>query len=310
MENKINVNELFEVIDKKLIEKGIPITHRYIDATGEVSQHFGNIQIPISPKSLLHDNELGNQLCIWLHDWYTQKYGDNQRFNFDLGFFYQRIRGDLWRYRVPNFFGTCNFFISKDLSDKGGNNETNIMRMSEKMTQFYVNELSDDELSAIFISFSNAIEVFQIFNLWSSLDLRMFSAIQADLRNISIQLDNHRPHYGQTKWSYLQCAEKIIKSWLLKSGVSEELLKNKYGHNIHKLVNAFNHHYVQKISTKELSHIDCSADARYADEIYNLDDILNAQRWLFKLINSISYHPVSLDHDITKSHIDTLHSGS
>lgn len=300
MEKKVNVNEVFEYIDKKLIEKGVPITHRYIDAIGEVSQHFDNIPIPISPKALLPDNELGNQLCIWLNNWYTNKYGDNQKFNSDLGFFYQKIRGDLWKYRVPNFYGTCNFFINQDLSDKGKDNETNIMRMSEKMTQSYVNELSDDELSEIHLSFTNAIEVFQIFNSWSSSGLRMFSAIQADLRNVSIQLENHIPHYGQTKWSYLQCAEKIIKSWLLKSGVPDEVLKNKYRHSIHKLVNAFNKHYVQQISIKELAHIDCSADARYEDGSYSLDDIVKTQDWLFKLIISIGYSPW-LSSGITKT---------
>lgn len=302
MKKKVNVNEVFEGIDRKLIEKGVPITHRYMDAIAEVSKHFGNIPIPIpiSPKALLPDNELGNQLCVWLNNWYTNKYDDNQKFNSDLGFFYQKIRGDLWKYRVPDFYGTCNFFINQDLSDKGKDNETNIMRMSEKMTQSYVNELSDDELSEIHSSFANAIEVFQIFNSWSSSGLRMFSAIQADLRNVSIQLENHIPHYGQTKWSYLQGAEKIIKSWLLKSGVPEEVLKKKYGHSIHKLVNAFNKHYVQQISTKELAHIDCSADARYEDENYSLDDIVKAQNWLFKLIVSIGYSP-ELSPDITKT---------
>lgn len=291
MKKEINANEIFENIDKSLIEKGVPITHRYMEAIREVSQHFGNIPIPISPKALLPHNELGNQLCIWLDNWYTNKYGDNQKFNSDLGFFYQKIRGDLWKYRIPNFYGTCNFFINQDLSDKGKGNETNIMRMSERMTQVYVNDLSDGELSEIHSNFANAIEVFQIFSSWSSSGLRMFSAIRADLRNVSIQLENHIPHYGQTKWSYLQCAEKIIKSWLLKSSVSEEELKKKYGHSIHKLVNAFNKHYVQQISIKELTHIDCSADARYEDESYSLEDIVKAQNWLFKLIISIGYSP-------------------
>jgi hypothetical protein len=270
-----------------------------MDATGEVSQHFGNIPIPMSPKALLPDNELGNKLCIWLDNWYTNKYGDNLNFNFDLGFFYKKIQGDLWKYRIPNFCGTCNFFISQDLSDKGKENETNIMRMAEKMTQSYVNKLNNDELSEIRLSFANAIEVFQVFSSWSSSDLKMYNAIRADLRNVSIQLDDHIPHYGQTKWSYLQCAEKIMKSWLLKSGVTEEVLKKRYGHSIHKLTNAFNKHYVPQVSTAELLHIDCSADARYEDGSYGLDDIVNAQNWLYKLIVSIGYSP-ELNSDLTR----------
>jgi hypothetical protein len=291
MKNKVNVNEVFEQIDNKLIEKGVPKTDRYMDAIEEVSVHFGNIAIPISPKALLPDNELGNQLCVWLDNWYTNKYGDSQNFNSDLGFFYKKIQGDLWKYRIPNFCGTCDFFISQDLSDKGKDNQTNILRMSDKMTQSYVNKLNNDELSGILLSFENAIEVFQVFGSWSSADLKMYSAIRADLKNVSVQLDDHIPHYGQTKWSYLQCAEKIMKSWLLKSGLTEKVLKNKYGHKIDKLARAFNEHYVQQVTIADLPHIDCSPNARYENGCYGLGDIVNAQSWLFKLIISIGHSP-------------------
>ncbi|MEZ9510908.1 hypothetical protein AB4341_08580 [Vibrio breoganii] len=290
MRKQININDVFESIDNKLIEKRVPITHRYMDATREVSQYFGNVPIPISPKSLLPNNEFGNKLCIWLSDWYDHKYGDSQNINCDLGVFYQKVRGDLWKYRIPNFYGRCSFFVSQDLSDKGSNNETNILRMCEDMTESYVNNLSNEELKEIASNYSNAIEVFQTFSSWSSSNLKMHSTIRADFRNISTQLDTHTPHYGQAKWAYLQAAEKIIKSWLMKSGLDGAALK-KLGHNMHRLVNAYNENYAQPISLINLEHINCPADARYEDENFSMVDVLNSQSWLFELITSIGYSP-------------------
>ncbi|ROR25448.1 hypothetical protein EDB67_10498 [Vibrio crassostreae] len=293
MNKKVNINDIFESIDNNLIERRVPITYRYMDATREVSQYFGNIPIPISPNSLIPNNEFGNKLCIWLSDWYGHKYGDRQHYNGDLGVFYQIVQGDLWKYRVPNFYGRCNFFVSQDLSDKGGNSETNILRMCEDMTESYANRLSNEELIDIASNYSDAIEVFQIFNSWSSLNLRMYSTIRADFRNVSTQLDTHTPHYGQAKWAYLQAAEKIIKSWLMKSGLDQQALK-KYGHNMHKLVNIYNKNYVQQISLINLEHISCPADARYEDETFSMVDTLNSQCWLFNLITTIGYSPKPL----------------
>lgn len=86
MRKKVIINEVFEEIDQRLIEQGLPITLRYMQAVGEVSKYFENTSIPLSPKSLLPDNDLGNQLCVWLNDWYDAKYGKLQSFNSDLGF--------------------------------------------------------------------------------------------------------------------------------------------------------------------------------------------------------------------------------
>lgn len=291
MKKEIVINDIFENIDKRLTERGVPITLRYMEAVGEISKYFDNTPIPLSPKSLLPNNDFGNQLCIWLHNWYDAKYGDNQRYNSDLGFLYQKIRGDLWHYRVPNFCGTCNFFIDKDLKVCGENNETNILRMSPKMTQSYVNSLTEIELEQLVSNFGSAIESFEIISGWRVIKIPYHQAIDADFKAISAQIEPHIMNYGQARWAYLQCTEKILKSWLLKAGLPEEQLKNKFGHSIHKLVNAFNKHYEVQLSIDKLEAINCPASARYGDDSFISDDIIEAQKWLFNLIKSIGFSP-------------------
>ncbi|EGQ7855920.1 HEPN domain-containing protein [Vibrio parahaemolyticus] len=291
MSKKVVINDIFEEIDERLIAQGVPIKLRYMEAVGEVSAYFGNVPIPLSPKSLLPNNEMGNQLCVWLHDWYDAKYGKLQSFNSDLGFFYQKIRGDLWHYRVPNFVGTCNFFIDKNLTVCGAHNETNIMRMSSNMTQAYVNSLTDDELSSLMASFSSALESFEILSSWRIAKIPFCQAIEADLKTITVQLQTNTMNYGQARWAYSQCAEKILKAWLLKAGISEKRLKDKYGHSIHKLVNAFNKHYNEQLSSDKFDAITCSPSARYDEDDFSSEDIIEAQNWLFETIKTIGFSP-------------------
>ncbi|EHR6179316.1 MULTISPECIES: HEPN domain-containing protein [Vibrio] len=291
MSKKVVINDIFEEIDERLITQGVPIKFRYMEAVGEVSAYFGNVPIPLSPKSPLPDNEMGNQLCVWLHDWYDAKYGKLQSFNSDLGFFYQKIRGDLWHYRVPNFVGTCNFFIDKNLTVCGAHNETNIMRMSSNMTQAYVNSLTDAELISLMASFSSALESFEILSGWRIAKIPLCQAIEADLKTITVQLQTNTMNYGQARWAYSQCAEKILKAWLLKAGVSEKRLKDKYGHSIHKLVNAFNKHYNEQLSSDKFDAITCSPSARYDEDDFSSEDIIEAQNWLFETIKTIGFSP-------------------
>lgn len=295
MKDKLNLNEIFENIDIKLIERGTPIAHRFLEATTEVSNMF-NVSILLYPKGKINDGSLEYYLSSCLDNWYTAKYADKIKLNTDLGCFYIIIKKDLWKYRVPNFFGICNFFIEKDLSDKGSDNETNILRMCKDMTQFYVNNLNDFEQLYIFKAFENALEVFQIFGGWRADDVPMLEAIHADMNNISIQLDTTFPHYGQALFSYLQVGEKIIKSWLLNSELSLKELKGKYGHNVSKLAKAFNERYVEQLDINIINDLKNDSNFRYSKEKdFNINDIIKAQNTIFHIILTIGKSPIKKD---------------
>ena len=57
MKEKLNLNEIFENIDIKLIEREIPITHKFLEATTEVSNMF-NVPILLYPKGKIDDGSL------------------------------------------------------------------------------------------------------------------------------------------------------------------------------------------------------------------------------------------------------------
>ena len=148
------------------------------------------------------------------------------------------LQGDLWRFRVPNFYGKCEFFIEKNLNIKGGQNQTNILRMCKEITPFMIERLTDDELELIIDLYSKALESFQILNHWNSY-LIFAESIRADLRSIKNHLEINNQNFGQVKYAFMQCVEKILKSFLLKAGLTEKELKAKYGHSIVKLAKAY-----------------------------------------------------------------------
>ncbi|QSB54035.1 hypothetical protein I6J48_17950 [Acinetobacter calcoaceticus] len=291
MSKKLNLNELFEKIDNELIERRVPIAHRFLEATTEISNIF-NVAILLYPKGKIDNGSLEYYLSSCLDSWYTAKYGDKRKLNMDLGAFYIIIKQELWKYRVPRFFGTCNFFIGTDLSDKGENHETNILKMCKDMTQFYVNTLDNNELIYIFNEYKKAINIFQIFNGWREEDVAMLEAIYADMNNISVQLDNTFPHYGQALFSYLQVGEKIIKSWLLKSELTLKDLKEKYGHRIDKLAKAFNDRYVEQLEINIINGLINNPNLRYGKENdFDIKDIIKAQEAVFHIILRIGFSP-------------------
>ncbi|CAM3876241.1 hypothetical protein PAHA111176_23755 [Parendozoicomonas haliclonae] len=258
-------------------------------ATKDVSLFF-NVSIPISPNNPLPGNELGNMLAKELCSWYDHKYGDRQKISWKLGEFVLKIRNDLWLYKVPVYYGTCNFFINKNLSDSGDNCSVNILCMCKNMTQVYVNNLTNEELNYIAASFNFSRQSFEILNHWSKVNLPMYSALMADLENGRQQLITRHAHYGQAKWSYLQCFEKIIKGWLQKADISSKEIRS-FSHHLEKAVSKFNQVYRQNIDPNLYELVQCPASVRYDEVPTSKAEAIKSQNAVLSLIQQIGYSP-------------------
>ena len=114
------LNNLIEKFDKEAIDKRIAVYQRYMYIHSRLGNVFPTIPLPIVVNSPLNDNELGNFIVECLDKWCRSKYQNARRTNLDLGMVIINLQGDLWRFRVPNFYGKCEFFIEKNLNIKGG----------------------------------------------------------------------------------------------------------------------------------------------------------------------------------------------
>ena len=285
------LNNLIEKFDKEAIDKRIAVYQRYIYIHSRLGNVFPTIPLPIVVNSPLNDNELGNFIVECLDKWCRSKYQNARRTNLDLGMVIINLQGDLWRFSVPNFYGKCEFFIEKNLNIKGGQNQTNILRMCKEITPFMIERLTDDELELIIDLYSKDLESFQILNHWNSY-LIFAESIRADLRSIKNHLEINNQNLGQVKYAFMQCVEKILKSFLLKVGLTEKELKAKYGHSIVKLAKAYNENYQDNLSLKDINFIECAADARYGAVNIPIEDIMKAQQWFFYMCQTINFNPV------------------
>lgn len=287
--NQVDINKIFEKIDAKLAAENVPVDLRLDVAFGEVSDYFG-ICLPVRSSAPLPSNEAGNQIAAWLENWYQSMYGQQKTKRFVLGEFSVKIRNDLWLYSIPEYSGKCSFFVNKDLYDKGESYEANVLRMCIEMQQSYINRLTDAEVKYIFKTFNFSRESFEIYSCWSVLELPMYHAATADYENAKVQLHNYNPHYGQARWSYLQCFEKIIKSWLKKTGKTDSELRD-IGHSLEESIKKFNQLYSSKISLDLARKIQCSASVRYDEEESNKEQALAAEKAVLQLIHEIGFNP-------------------
>lgn len=284
-----NIQEIISDVDAKLIRKNIPIKIRCVSAIGEISDLL-DVPIPIYPDESCPVGILGEVLCREIYEWYGNRYGLRQRLNNDLGCFIIFLRGDFWFCRIPDFHGTCNFFICQDLSEKGNDNETNILNMIEGMTQDNASSLTDSELEMIYDLYLVALEASETLDAWRFSNLLMYEAAVADLNSATQHVISSSPHYGQAGWSYAQFIEKVIKSWLEVGRVEHKKIR-ALNHNISRIAEKYNEIYNNKITMSNISMIISSSGLRYDEVPISQNQIFEMQNKVFKVIIEIGMKP-------------------
>lgn len=291
----INESELKSFIGK--VDQGFdadktPIPHRIGRCLSEVSKKYDislPIFCPIEKKSL---NE-SYRVTYIVQEWYKERYGNRLHANYDIGFLLLLLRGQILTCRVPNFYGECNFFIDQDLNVKKNGNETNILEMIDGITQDFSNSLSDKEQSYIFSSFQKGLNAAIIISDWRLSNLEMIRAATNDLEGIKNNFILNQPHLANSKWAYNQFLEKILKSWLLKTGSTRPELQDK-GHKLISLVRFFNENYQNKINESKIPEIIGKPSLRYDEIEVTNEELIKVQDSVFDIILQIGSSPKSL----------------
>ena len=289
MIDKSDLIIFIEEIDKFFDSEQIPIHHRTMKCLSEVSKQY-NIKLPLSSscdKKSLNDSY---KITYIVQEWYEKRYGDRLRFNFDIGFSLLLLRGQLLTCRVPNFFGTCNFFIDRDFSSKVKGNETNILKMIKGITQDFSDSLSEKEEQYIFSSFQKGLNAAIIISDWSLCNLEMIKAAMNDLEGIKQNVSLNQPHTANCKWAYNQFLEKTLKSWIIKAGVSRQELKKK-GHKLEDLFDVFNVCYQANLDKSKVSLIMGSPSLRYDEIQVTNEELITIQDCVHEIVIQIGSSP-------------------
>ncbi|WHP31738.1 hypothetical protein QMG90_01960 [Trabulsiella odontotermitis] len=287
------LRELIKEIDDEFSSAGVPIPHRTINCIALISQKL-NVNLPISARQEQCYMSEGHKITFIISEWYKEMYGKRLNVNVDIGFVLLLIRGDLLICRVPNFVGTCNFLIEEDLSVQMSNHETNILLMINGMTQTFANSLSDHEKEQIFNNFIKGLHASVVLSGWTGRGLDMINAALNDLKAIESNMRSHNRHLGNAKWSYNQFIEKVIKSWLLKTGMQRNEI-SALSHNLEKAASKYNEIFSEKIDINAVRQIKGGAGLRYDEVELTQEDLISVQDKVFDIINSIGHEPIVSD---------------
>lgn len=135
------------------------------------------------------------------------------------------IKGDPWKLNIPLIFGRflilCDRNIAKSKRHSSvniGDNYLNPIIYIGGITETFAKTLTHQELSYIATEFKLGLSFYNI--LRQIIDKPFIKEAESDINNSINTIFSNPPHYGQSKGSTLQFAEKTIKSYLRIKNIS------------------------------------------------------------------------------------------
>lgn len=216
-----------EDIDAKLHANNIPIHARSLHAALEYSKRFG-MEIPITPSSTpaIPNDYTGAHVAAHIFHWCDERYGNRQKIFMGPGTTIIVLRGDPWELRLPLIYGTVQCVVERDLSryaqepqirTDGKRSIINLITLLNEFPAGLAKQLTDEECRNLLDSFRHALDCMQALQYISANPFipEALSDIKAAVRHIL----SVPPHFGQSKWSSAQAAEKLLKSFLKAKAV-------------------------------------------------------------------------------------------
>lgn len=266
-------DRIMEGIDTQLRAANVLIHARSFRAVGEYSKLF-QLAIPITqcPKTGRLGVYSGADATAHIHKWFDDRYGDRQKIFMGPGSTVIVLRGDPWEVRLPRIYGTVQFVVERDLNrytnepnlrSDGHPPITNLLTLINDFPPGLAAQLSDEECSYILELFKNALDCMHAIEYITQNPYihEALSDIQASVRHIF----SVPPHYGQSKWSSAQAAEKLLKSFLKVKGISFP-----FNHNICGLAELARIEGMKPLKNELTDQLQTRAAVRYGDEPVSL----------------------------------------
>lgn len=298
--NETEFNLLMEEINTKLKERDIPIMGRPLVALSVVCKKFG-ISLNIAPLSTpaIPGVYEGDSLSSHIYDWFDSKYGNRLKMG-GFGSTVILIKGDPWRIRMPMIFGfhfVCDRDITKEIiimhrpAVSRYDKVINLLHYIEDLTPDLAQELSDAELKEItdfFILSYNALS-----RMWRICRRPLLKQAKMDLESSADYIFSQPIEYGLSKWSSLQCVEKILKAYINIKGRNY-----RRTHNLDKLMYQASQMGAIALSQKDILSLQCSASVRYGEIPVSLQQAIDAHQAAVRGTAIISGQIIRLiDHD-------------
>jgi len=279
-------------LDAHLAGEGRAPAQRPYPAALLLSKNLGHSGKPLLPiERIPIDAPYDAGWCIkaaW--EWWEKVYGDQVKIDFSPGSVVFRMRGLMWRMRMPRAHGTVGFFVDKDLQNQGlalakvggPPASVNMLCSVVGLTPDLAARLHDDEIALVVETFNRGYRA--VLRLESLTGDDFFGqAINEYRSSIDSLLAASWPQARRTTAS---CAEMVFKGMLRKAG-KRFPTSGKDGHDIPLL--GFQVAAMTRVTfnVAALVAIHCSTDIRYIKEPATADNALLAHRSLLEILNTL-----------------------
>lgn len=273
--NEAEFVDMMRGVDQRLRESNVPPHARPLRGWLEISTSLkAGLRIcPDQNRDPTPGSYGGDDLTIRIFRWFDKHYGDRLQINFGPGRLFILLRHDPWMISLPKVFGTVVFFASatEPSSDVDVDLRSrqvprlNVVDLLDGVTDSLKSSLNPQELSEILD------HVVLGFRAMSALEkirhIRMAPEVQSDIEAAVQHAMAQVPHYGQSKWSSLQAAEKILKIFLAARKV-----KFPMHHRLEELVSRADASGLAVLDRRIVDAIQCSGGIRYGEEVASLNE--------------------------------------
>lgn len=278
-----------ERIDRRLIEKGVPIPARQLAAVAEVCWEMGENRPVPADREPLPGVYTGDDLILRAVAWYDERYGERQTVYYGAGRALVFIRGDVWEIEYPLVTGEVAFYAgtvpdafaavyTKDGYQPVSRGELeakypdvrhlDALNYIKRLPAALANTLRRHELEGILVVFCKHWQALQ--TLTFSRAYKYVELARGDLDAAVRHVMSDPPQPGLAKWSAQQAAEKLLKSLVFHAGESVQ-----HHHDLRRHARQVEPLAEVKIDDAVLDEIACPASVRY-DEAVSLREAFRA----------------------------------
>ncbi len=269
---------MMRYVDQILRDRGLFPAQRAMHAWLEISSSLGlNLRMtPIQPARPPR-SFVGDDLTARIFDWYDSTYGERMKMLHGPVPSIIRIRDEPWKVRFPRIFGTVQFCIDNTTprttpGTQVGKNKPpmcNVLDSVVDLPDGLRSSLQCDELRQVF---NDYIDRFTHSSFVDGVYQQpLVSDAQSDLIASVDHILSVRPHFGNSQWSSLQAAEKMMKAMLRVLGSDPPNT-----HNLSKLNAMLANHAIPQAPLELLDSIQCSPGVRYGEVQVAQDEAVDA----------------------------------
>ncbi len=285
---------LMSAIDAALAAEDLKPSQRPLRVGIKFWEAFGWGGQVIPPKELANlPGFTGDILMAKSYQWYEHTYGDQLKSDMAYGFAPARLGNGVWRVRAGAIHGTVQFFLDRNLANrgvpigsKGSRASFNVLCAVEKLTQGLVDRLPDQALSEYFDFHIFVHENLQWLNSLPRIEL--LDMARQDYDQSTADVLAHR--YGQARWGAQQAVEKTLKGLLTLTRTSFPT-GGPNGHNLRHIAQILKEHHGVAIADVLLDASSCSPKVRYGKEAPTETQALLANHAVLSVMEQLRLSP-------------------